>query len=112
MGGGAPVVDGGMTEDQYRQLQLEEQQFQARLEDEKYERAMEYEANQREYEEAREEKLSAQKGAEELALEQGELAIQGEITAQAEDEEEDDNMMGSFAEALAKNPNVSNPRPE
>jgi len=112
MGGGPVKVDGGMTEEQYRQLQLEEQQFQARLEDEKYERAMEYEASQREYEEAREEKLAAQKGAEELAIQQGELAIQGEITAQDEEEEEVDNMTaGGFAEALAKNTSI-NPRPE
>lgn len=111
MGGGPVAVDGGMTEDQYRQLQLEEQQFQARLEDQKYERAMEYEAKQREYEEAREEKLAAQKGAEELAIEQGELAIQGELDAQASEEEDEDNMGVSFAEALAKNPAI-NPRPE
>ena len=110
--GSAPKIDGGMTEEQYRQLQLEEQQFQAKLEDEKYNRAMEYEESQREYESAREEKLAAQKGAEELAIQQGELAIQGEITAQDEEEEEADNMgAGGFAEALAKN-NTINPRPE
>jgi len=111
MGGGPVKVDGGMTEEQYRQLQLEEQQFQAKLEDEKYERAMEYEENQREYEQAREEKLSAQKGAEELAIQQGEMAIQGEISAMDDEEEDADNMSGGFAEALAKNTSI-NPRPE
>ena len=109
--GGSPVIDGGMTEDQYRQLQTEEREWQSELEEKKYERAMEYEAEQREYTEAKEEKLEAQKRAEELAIEQGELAIQGEITAQDEDEDEMSNMGGEFMDALAKN-NSINPRPE
>lgn len=109
--GGAPTIDGGMTEEQYRQLQSEEREWQSELEAEKYERAMAHEKEQREYEEAQAEKLESQKNAEELALEQGELAIQGEIAAQDEEEEEDSNMGGEFMDALAKN-NTINPRPE
>ena len=109
--GGTPVIDGGMTEEEYRQLQMEEREWQAELEEKKYERAQQYEAEQREYEDAKAEKLEAQKRAEELAIEQGELAIQGEITAQDEDEEEMSNMGGEFMEALAQN-NTINPRPE
>lgn len=109
--GGAPTIDGGMTQDEYRQLQSEERAWQSELEAEKYDRAMEHEAEQREFEEAQAEKLAAQKGAEELALEKGELAIQGEITAQDEEEEEDNIMGGEFMDALAKN-NTINPRPE
>lgn len=109
--GGAPTIDGGMTEDQYRQLQSEEREWQGQLEETKYARAMEYEQRQREYEESKKEQLGAQKNAEELALEQGELAIQGEITSQDEDEDEEGNMGGEFMDALAKN-NTINPRPE
>ena len=104
-------IDGGMTEDQYRQLQSEERVWQEQLEDKKYERAMEYEQEQREYEEANKEKLAAQKNAEELAIEQGEKAIQGEITAQDEEEDDESNMGMDFASALASNPSI-NPRPE
>ena len=60
---------------------------------------------------AKEEKMEAQKRAEELAIEQGELAIQGEITAQDEEEEDMSNMGGEFMDALAQN-NSINPRPE
>ncbi len=109
--GGAPTVDGGMTEDEYRQLQQEEREWQSELESEKYDRAMEYEKEQREYESARGEELEAQKRAEELAIEQGEMAIQGEITAQDEEDEEDSNMGGEFFDALASNTTM-NPRPE
>ena len=109
--GGAPTIDGGMTEDQYRQLQSEEREWQGELEAQKYERAMEHEKEQREFELAQAEKLETQKNAEELALEAGETAIQGEITAQDEEEEEEGNMGGEFMDALAKNTTM-NPRPE
>ena len=109
--GGAPTIDGGMTQEEYRQLQSEERQWQSELEDKKYERALEMEQKQREYEDAKSEKMEAQKRAEELAIEQGEKAIQGEITAQSKSEEDDDNMGADFFDALAKNTTI-NPRPE
>ena len=104
-------IDGGMSADEYKQLQSEERAWQEQLEDKKYERAMAYEQDQREYEEANKEKLSAQKNAEELAIEQGERAIQGEISAQDEDEDDESNMGMNFFETLATNPRL-NPRPE
>lgn len=109
MGGGSPTIDGGMTQAEYRQLQQEEREWQEALEDKKYQRAVQYEMEQREYEQSREEQLEAQKRAEELALEQGEMAIQGEILAQDEDEDEESNMGGEFMEALATNNSM---RPE
>ena len=111
MGGPDIKVDGGMTEDQYAQLQSEERQWQSDLEDKKYARAMEYEKEKRDYDQAMLEKMEAQKGAEELAVEAGELAIQGEITAQDEDEEEGSNMDTDFYDSLAMNETM-NPRPE
>ena len=109
--GGTPMVDGGMTEEQYKRLQMDEKAWQAELEDKKYERAMAMEQEQREYEDARTEQMAAQKGAEELALEQGELAIQGEVLAQDEEEDEENNMGAEFYDALAANTTM-NPRPE
>lgn len=110
--GGSPTVDGGMTEEQYAKLQLEEREWQSEMEAKKYEQAMEYEREQRDYEEAQKESLEAQKNAEELALEQGELAIQSEVTAQSEQDEDEDNMDASFYDALANNSAVNEARPE
>ena len=66
--GGAPTIDGGMTQAEYRQLQGEERQWQSELEDKKYERALEMEQKQREYEDAKSEKMEAQKQARSLLL--------------------------------------------
>lgn len=109
--GGAPTVDGGMSEEQYAKLQMEEREWQAQMEAEKYDKAMAYEKEQRDYEEGQKESLEAQKNAEALALEQGELAIQGEVKAQEELDEDDDNMDGSFYDALANN-SALDARPE
>tara|TARA_B110000211_G_scaffold225139_1_gene276962 strand:+ start:1437 stop:1772 length:336 start_codon:yes stop_codon:yes gene_type:complete len=110
--GSAPSVDGGMTEEQYERLQMEEREWQAEMEAEKYAQAMAYEKETREYEQSQKEQLEAQKNAEGLALEQGELAIQNEVTAQADEEEDDSNMDGSFYDALANNSSMNEERPE
>ncbi len=110
--GSSPTVDGGMTEEQYAQLQQEEREWQAEMEAEKYDQAMQYEQEQREYEQGQKEALEAQKNAEELAIEQGELAIQSEVTAQGEAEEDEDNMDASFYDSLANNSSMNETRPE
>lgn len=88
---GAPSIDGGMTEQQYRTLQMEEREFQKELEDDAYARAQESEARRIEMEEANKAQLAAQEDAEKLATQQSEMALQSELK-QLDEEEAPDNM--------------------
>lgn len=88
--GAGPSIDGGMTEEQYSKLQMEERQFQASLEKEAYARAEESEAKRLSMEEANKEKLAAQEDAEKNAIQQSELALQGELADM--DDDDDDNL--------------------
>jgi len=110
--GSSPTVDGGMSEEQYAKLQQEEREWQADMEAEKYNQAMAYEKEQREYETSQKDALDAQKNAEQLALEQGELALQSEVTAQGDADEDEDNMDASFYDSLANNASMNEARPE
>jgi hypothetical protein len=110
--GGTPTVDGGMTEAQYAGLQQEEREWQAEMEADKYDQAMAYEKEQRDYDASQKESLEAQKNAEELAIEQGELAIQSEVKAQVDAEDDEDNMDADFYDSLANNSSMNEDRPE
>ena len=112
--GSTPTVDGGMTEEQYRKLQLEERQFQAELEEQAFARAEESEARRLETEQANKERLAAQENAEKAAIQQSELQLQGEI-AGLDEEEREDNMgaidfYGALSEGQSKT--TDNARPE
>ena len=74
MGGSGPVIDGGMTEEQYRKLQMEERQFQKQMEEEAFARAEEAEAKRMEMEQANVDRLRAQEDAEARAVQQSELS--------------------------------------
>lgn len=110
--GAAPSIDGGMTEAQYKSLQMEERQFQAKLEEDAYARAEESEAKRVEMEEANQQRLASQEDAEKLAVQQSEMALQGEVSKL--DEEEAQGNMGAidFYGALSKGQSSETPRPE
>lgn len=88
--GAAPSIDGGMTEAEYKKLQMEEREFQAGLEKEAYARAEESEAKRLSMEETNKEQLAAQEDAEKNAIQQSELALQGELADM--DDDDDDNL--------------------
>lgn len=111
MGASAPQVDGGMTEEQYKRLQMDDRKWQAELEDQKYERAQEAEQRRLDMEEANEQKLASVANAEELAIQQAEQTLSNEIDAQLE-EDEDDNMGAiDFYGSLSQGQSTSD-RPE
>ena len=91
MGGSGPVIDGGMTEEQYRKLQMEERQFQKQMEEEAFARAEEAELKRMEMEQANVDRLRAQEDAEARAVQQSELSLQGEVD-RLEEDDDDDNM--------------------
>lgn len=91
MGGSGPVIDGGMTEEQYRKLQMEERQFQKQMEEEAFARAEEAETKRMEMEQANVDRLRAQEDAEARAVQQSELSLQGEVD-RLEEDDDDDNM--------------------
>ena len=110
--GAAPSIDGGMTEQQYRELQMEERKFQKELEDEAYARAQESEAKRLEMEEANKAKLAAQEDAEKLAVQQSEMSLQGEIKSLEEDEASDNMGAIDFYGALSQGTSTDANRPE
>lgn len=110
----SPKVDGGMTEEQYKRLQMDERKFQAELEERKFNRAQDAEAKRLEQEKANEERLESIKNAEERAIDQAEMNLSQEIDAQAQaKKDDDDDNMGAidFYGSLSKGQELSS-RPE
>lgn len=103
--GGSPQIDGGMTEEQYAKLQLEERQWQQELQDQNYARAQAAEERRLAQEGAHEDRLRAQENAEQAAIQAAQMSLNEELDAQEEAEE--DNSFGAidFYGALSQGQN-------
>ena len=103
MGGGAPQVSGGMTEEQYRKLQMEERAFMAQQEERQMQLMNEMEQKRVEREQAEMQKQERLRSQEEEALGKLEAGITEEVTGLKADEEEmDKDIVMDFYGSLAK----------
>lgn len=114
MGGGAPSISGGMSEDQYRRLQMEERAFMAQQEERQMKLMNEMEDKRVQREKAEIQKQERLRTAEEEALGRLEEGITEEITGlKADEEEEDKDIVMDFYGSLAQNANKTGKgRPE
>ena len=110
----SPSVDGGMTETQYKRLQMDERKWQAELEEQKYARSQEAEAKRLEMEKANEQKLQATANQEQNMLDAAQQNLSEEIDAQAfaQKEEDDDAVTLDFYGALNSGQELTRDRPE
>lgn len=113
MGGGAPSVAGGMTEMQYRQLQMEERAFMAQQEERQMQLMNEMEEKRLEREQAEMQKQERLRTAEEEALGRLEEGITEEVTGlKTSEEDEDKDIVMDFYGSLAKGSDSTKGRPE
>lgn len=111
--GGGPTVSGGMTEEQYRKLQMEERAFMAQQEERQMQLMGEMEEKRIQREQAEMQKQERLRTAEEEALGRLEEGITEEVTGlKAEEEEEDKDIVMDFYGSLAKGPKGTKGRPE
>lgn len=103
MGGSAPTIDGGMTEEQYKKLQLEERKFMAEQEDKQMARMEEMEDKRVAREQAEVNRQERVRERESEALEQMEDSLNTNIESltDAEDDEDKDITI-DFYSSLAK----------
>jgi hypothetical protein len=107
MGGGAPSISGGMTEEQYKKLQMEERAFMAEQEEKQMRlmNEMEDKRTQREQQEIK--RQQGLREAEEEALSKLEGQVSSEVENLKEDEEDEDkDVVMDFYGSLAKNQNM------
>lgn len=113
MGGGAPSIAGGMTEEQYRKLQMEERAFMAQQEERQMQLMNEMEDKRIEREKAEMQKQERLRASEEEALAQLEEGISEEVTGlKTAEEEMDKDIVMDFYGSLAKGPKGTKGRPE
>ena len=107
MGGGAPSISGGMTEEQYKKLQMEERAFMAEQEEKQMRlmNEMEDKRTQREQQEIK--RQQGLREAEEEALSKLEGQVSSEVENLKEyEEDEDKDVVMDFYGSLAKNQNM------
>ena len=115
MGGSGPTIDGGMTEEQYKKLQLDERKWMAEQEDKQMARMEEMEDKRAQREEAELQRQERVRDRETQALEamENKLSSNIESIADAEDDEDQDiaiDFYSSLAKSGKKN-NSSGSRP-
>jgi len=113
MGGGGPTIAGGMTEEQYRSLQMEERAFMAQQEERQMKLMNEMEEKRLAREQAEMQKQERVRAQEEQALSELEAGITEEVTGlKAAEEEQDKDIVMDFYGSLAKGPKGPEGRPE
>lgn len=102
--GGGPTVSGGMSEAQYKQIQMEERQFMAQQEERQMKLMNEQEEKRALREQAEIQRQEGLRSKEEEALSKLEEGIAGEIEGLDEaDKEEDKDIVMDFYGSLAQN---------
>jgi len=102
--GGAPTVDGGMTEEQYRKLQMEERQFMSEQEERQMMLMNEMEDKRVQREQAEKKRQERLRSKEEEALTDLENTISDEVKGLDEVAKgEDKDIVMDFYGSLAKN---------
>lgn len=102
--GGGPTVEGGMTEQQYRKLQMEERQFMSEQEEKQLALMGEMEDKRVQREQAEIKKQERLREKEEEALTDLERAVSDEIEGLTDsDKDEDKDIVMDFFGSLAKN---------
>ena len=103
MGGGAPTIDGGMSEEQYRKLQMEEREFMAQQEERQMQLMNEQEDKRSQREAAEKQRQDRIRGKEE-ALTEMERQISDQTEGfNLEADEEDKDIVMDFYGSLAEN---------
>ena len=101
--GGGPTIAGGMSEEQYRKLQMEEREYMAQQEERQMQLMNEQEEKRLQREQAEMRKQEKQRTAEEEALSRLEAGINEEVTGLKDAElEEDKDIVMDFYGSLAK----------
>ena len=101
--GGGPTIAGGMSEAQYRQLQMEERQFMADQENRQMKLMQDMEDKRLQREQAEMQRQEGLREAEEEALRKLESGISEEITGISDaDKEEDKDIVMDFYGSLAQ----------
>lgn len=104
MGGSAPTIDGGMSEEQYRKLQMEEREFMAQQEERQMQLMNEQEDKRVRREAAELQRQERLRGKEEEALSEMERQISEQTEGfTLQDEEEDADVVMDFYGSLADN---------
>tara|TARA_R100000951_G_scaffold116772_2_gene130644 strand:- start:1026 stop:1409 length:384 start_codon:yes stop_codon:yes gene_type:complete len=104
MGGGAPTIDGGMSEEQYRKLQMEEREFMAQQEERQMQLMNEQEDKRSQREAAEKQRQDRIRGKEEEALTEMERQISDQTEGfNLEADEEDKDIVMDFYGSLAEN---------
>tara|TARA_B100001093_G_scaffold152768_1_gene145459 strand:- start:13369 stop:13785 length:417 start_codon:yes stop_codon:yes gene_type:complete len=104
MGGGAPSIDGGMSEEQYRRLQMEERQFMVEQEERQMSLMNEMEDKRVQREKAEMQKQERLRSKEEEALSALEATIGDEVAEFGkQNDKEDKDLVMDFYGSLAKN---------
>lgn len=102
--GGGPVIDGGMTEEQYAKLQMEERKFMSEQEERQMALMGDIEDRRTEREQAEIQKQERLRENEEEALSDLETNISDEVDASLlDDDEEDKDVVMDFYGSLAEN---------
>jgi hypothetical protein len=111
--GGGPTIAGGMSEEQYRKLQMEERAFMAQQEERQMKLMGEMEEKRLAREQAEIQKQERVRAREEEALGELEAGIGEEVTGlKAAEEEEDKDIVMDFYGSLAKGQDNKGSRPE
>ena len=104
MGGGAPKISGGMTEEQYKKLQMEERAFMAEQEEKQMRLMGEMEDKRTEREQQEIKRQQGLREAEEEALSKLEGEVSSEVENLKDDEDDEDkDVVMDFYGSLAKN---------
>lgn len=104
MGGGAPTIDGGMSEEQYRKLQMEEREFMSQQEERQMQLMNEQEDKRSQREAAELKRQERLRGKEEEALSEMERQISDQTESfNLEADEEDKDIVMDFYGSLAEN---------
>jgi len=109
MGGSGPTIDGGMTEEQYKKLQLDERKFMSEQEDKQMARMEEMEDKRVQREENEMLRQERVRERENEALEEMENKLSSNIDAMVDAEDEEDKDISiDFYSSLAKGNTRSN----
>lgn len=101
--GGGPTISGGMTEEQYKKLQMEERAYMAQQEERQMQLMNEMEEKRVQREQAEIQKQERMRTAEEEALGRLEEGITEEVTGlKTAEEEEDKDIVMDFYGSLAQ----------
>jgi hypothetical protein len=112
--GAGPTIDGGMTQAEYRELQMEERQFMSQQEEKQMALMQEMEEKRLQREQAEAAKQTRLREKEEEALGALEQAVTEEVDAlDKADKDEDKDLVMDFYGSLAKNtPGMGSDGPE